>query len=593
MSRTAARRLTLTVVISLFVYALACYSPISWSPDGKYVAFVQFAAGEKDDDLAPEMWVVDVAADRGERIAAGRAALSAPAWSPDGAKIAYLQTDAETMPEKPDAETGMKAALVLYNMKTKETAKVCDTFVRVAGDKTNALAQVARLAPTWSPDGERIAFDCMEKETKPKVIMADLAGKTTVVLENAMYPQWSPDGMWIACLSEAHDPLTRLTKTGAKIVAVRADGTGKQVIADYIPIDYHQVNDPTYIAWAPNSRQIAFASRVSPMEEKYGICLADLDGKKTWLITGEKDQEIGSPALTRDGKEAAFVRWEQNEAKDGGEFAIVAVDIMTGKDRILARIPGNGEGQVASLSWSPDGKWLAYRWQGRVIRLIAADGSQRRELTADPTSLAVLVTDEYGEMAQKERDAGAFAESREHAKRVVAHADDFARRFPTSHYYGNVIIFKAKGLLILNRPEEAADLLDSVSFPRPNPKAEREAQFMLAECHVALGQYRDALAIWGGLAELYGDDPIAKQSQQRMKEIQDALDAAQKLTEQLAKAKGPAAYLELAKVYADVLLDPKKATEALQGLLKDFPQSKEAAEAKEMLKKVQEKFAKE
>ncbi|NOZ21016.1 MAG: tetratricopeptide repeat protein [Planctomycetes bacterium] len=592
MSRTTARRLTLAVVLSLFVYALACYSPISWSPDGKYVAFVQSVEGEKEGELVPELWLVDVTANRGERIAAGKAAFSAPAWSPDGAKIAFIQTDAESLPQKPDAGTGMKASLVLYDMKSKKTAKVCDTFVPVGRDDTGTILRVARLAPTWSPDGQRLAFDHMARGKDTKVMMTDLNGNTKVVLENAMYPQWSPDGVWIACLFKSNDPLTRMMKTGAKIMAVRADGTGQKTIADYIPVDYKHVDDPVRIAWAPNSRQIAFASRVSPMKSRYGIFLADLDGKKTPFILGEKNAEVSNPAMTRDGKQVAFVRWQEKEDQDTGEFTIVAVDVIRGKERVLARVPGKDRGQVASLSWSPDGNWLAYRWQIRVVRLVRADGSEQKELSADPTSLAALV-EEYGSLAGKARDRGAFGKSRKNAKRAIAYADDFARRFPTSKTYGDAMITKAKCLLMLNRPQAAADLLDSLSFARPNPKAERQAQFQLAQCHVALGQYRDALAIWGGLAELFRKDPIAEQSRTRIKEIEAALAKAQKLTGQLTKKKDPAAFLDLAEVYSEKLLDPKKSTEALQSLLKEFPNSKEAKEAKGLLTKIKEKFAKE
>ena len=148
---------------------------------------------------------------------------------------------------------------------------------------------------------------------------------------------------------------------------------------------------------------------------------------------------------------------------------------------------------------------------------------------------------------------------------------------------------KAQCLLLRNRPQEAADILDSMT----DDELQTKAQFELANCHIALGQYRDALAIWGGLAELYGSDPVAKESAKRSREIERALDKAQKLTEKLQKKKNPADYFELGQIYYETLLDPQKATEAAKSILKEFPDSKEAKEIKELdaIKKIEEKFA--
>lgn len=587
MSRTTARRLTLAVVISLFVYALACYSPISWSPDGKCVAFVQYAQSEDEKGVA-ELWVVDVATSQGERIARGEAGLSAPAWSPDGGRIAYLCTDAEGVPEKPKKGVGLKAALALFDLKTKEAKKLCDTFVASEEDRGALIISVSQLQPNWSPDGKLIALDNMEDPAKPKVLVADLSGKTRVLIENASHPVWSPDGRWVACIAK----VPALVGSAAKVMLIRDDGSEKHALDVVLPEEDGKPAAWTGIAWAPDSALVAYTSLLKEGTKEHAIFLATRDGKKSILAKGNEDCQLSSPAWTRDGKSLAYIRWEKDAENQPERFAIVAYDMTSGKEKVLTRIEGEEQNQVACPSWDPTGKWLAYRWHSRIVRLVRSDGEEQKALTADPTSLLALVEvlqGIAGNAGQEER----FGEARTQAKSAIAYADEFLRRFPDHKACGLVTLNKAGCLRLRNRPQEAADILDSIPLKKANPDVEHQAQMGMAECHVALGQYKDALDIWRGLADLYGGDPVGAEAKKRSDEVAQALDKAQKLTERVEKSKSPADYLALADLYYRTLLDEAKANAALSALLKEAPASREAKEAATLQKKVQEKFAKE
>jgi Tol biopolymer transport system component len=101
----------------------------TWSPDGKFFAFVVFADG--DNQLA----ILDVEdRDVVQRIATeGIGAISNPAWSPDGGTIAF------------SGQVGGMSDLFLVDVETEEVTRLTD-------DKH------ADFQPAWSPDGRTIAF---------------------------------------------------------------------------------------------------------------------------------------------------------------------------------------------------------------------------------------------------------------------------------------------------------------------------------------------------------------------------------------------------------------------------------------------------
>jgi len=105
-----------------------------------------------------------------------------PAWSPDGSRIAF-NSDREGMPQ-------------VYVMNAD-------------GSGLRRLSDSWGEYPAWSPDGSRITFASFVGGTTPfgdpdydvVVMDADGTDETNVSNDpdsNDMYPTWSPDGEWIA-----------------------------------------------------------------------------------------------------------------------------------------------------------------------------------------------------------------------------------------------------------------------------------------------------------------------------------------------------------------------------------------------------------
>ncbi|HEU5357760.1 MAG TPA: basic secretory protein-like protein, partial [Gemmatimonadales bacterium] len=162
------------------------YSSVSWSPDGKYLAFVA-KRGPRD-----VLIILDVAQNREVRaIPVPLAAALTPSWSPDGKQLVFSGLD------------GGLSDLFIVNADGSGLR-------RLTSDK------YADLEPVWSPDGTSIAFVTdrgPETDFRTltfgnyRIALYHLDSGTVEVLPHMDYgrntsPQWSPDGHQLAFISD-------------------------------------------------------------------------------------------------------------------------------------------------------------------------------------------------------------------------------------------------------------------------------------------------------------------------------------------------------------------------------------------------------
>ncbi|MBZ0285436.1 MAG: hypothetical protein K8L97_32180 [Anaerolineae bacterium] len=156
-------------------------SPALWSPDGNWLLFVSFRDGN------PRLYVVSPECEEGcaynERLLLDSVmALWPPAWSPDGSQLAFASVSFQ----------GMR----LYSARM--------TCFDLGG---NCLGELKRVTegvsdyyfPTWSPDGEHIAFlDKTDDVTDIYLVEDGEIRQLTVGNVNLKGVTWSPDGEQIA-----------------------------------------------------------------------------------------------------------------------------------------------------------------------------------------------------------------------------------------------------------------------------------------------------------------------------------------------------------------------------------------------------------
>lgn len=255
-----------------------------------------------------------------------------------------------------------------------------------------------------SPDGKHIAFFYNETQLKTTPRNTDIwvvptAGGAPRKLTNApksdSRPRWSPDGKWIAFLSD------RGESGKNQIYLIRFDG-GEAVALT------NEKNAVSNHAWSPDGKRIAFMMTDSPSEEetkkineKDDPELWDADFKYARLYT--VDVETRKVTRVTDG---TFNVWEYDWSPDGSKFVVAGSDTPRTDDSYvrvrlevypatggagtkLVTLSGKFPGKLRLPTWSPDGQTIAYLGSGGNGResvagrlwVIPASGGQARNLT--------------------------------------------------------------------------------------------------------------------------------------------------------------------------------------------------------------------
>jgi TolB protein len=195
-----------------------------------------------------------------------------PVWSPDGKSLLFTRHQGAT--------------IFLYVLNAEDKS-----------ERRLTMGKDPEFDGAYSPNGKRIAYSydksspnqgdidvniCLAEGSEVKTV-AGTEGK----LSHEEWPSWSPDGEWIAYSSTKDD--------NQEIYIVKADGSEKKRLTTEVAIDAHP-------AWSPDGKKIAFAtSRWGDLE----LAVMNADGSELVRLTkslGMDDYPCWSP----DGKRLAF-----------------------------------------------------------------------------------------------------------------------------------------------------------------------------------------------------------------------------------------------------------------------------------------------
>lgn len=239
-----------------------------WSPDGKLIAFT----GRVGDSSGVAVANAD---GTGARLVAATVGTNAVlprvgerlSWSPDGKQIAYTSTtpgpeaDANGDPMvitryayKPTASEG----LTRFNDNRRTHIYIVDVATRQSRQLTSGTRDEHSV--DWSPNGREIVFAANPQPDPDRVFHQDLfavdvasGSIRTLAHMNAVatHPQWSPDGTMVAFLGTVR-PLqsSETNMEHAHVWVVNADGSDRRDIGKAVD------NSQGPPRWAPDGRSL-------------------------------------------------------------------------------------------------------------------------------------------------------------------------------------------------------------------------------------------------------------------------------------------------------------------------------------------------
>lgn len=224
-------------------------------------------------------------------------------WSPDSRQLAFAADD------------------------TGRTSIFVATLGRVGAERITD-PKLFGIDPTWSPDGDLIAFRSGIKGTL-HVVAPDGSGEHQLsnLVGTVYWPDWSPDGSRIAVAAKAGDNATDIfviTRDGTTVVDVSSD-PGIEVSP----------------AWSPDGKRLAWPRATADDVAQVRIIVAGADGTDPMRIDAPAD--FAAPVWSPDGLRL----YTYGHDLEGGFSSILVVD-PAGVAPVV-RLPA--EGNIGNGNW--------------------------------------------------------------------------------------------------------------------------------------------------------------------------------------------------------------------------------------------------
>lgn len=323
-------------------------------------------------------------------------AVGTPRVSPDGKRVVYTVNEAVMTAEKSEFVTQIWLADIATRQNTQLT-----------------FAEKSSTNPKWSPDGNWLAFISNRKDNRNQLYVLSLKGGEAEPLTDGKSAvanfDWSPDGRWIAFTMT--DPKTEEEEKNDKgkndfrwidenlkfarlyVLPLQKDANDKREPRKLTTTNYH-VQD---FDWSRDGSRIAFSHVKSPVVNDWptaDISIIEVATGKISVLANTAAAE-NSPVYSPDGNSIAIIASDNPPSWPGANF-IQVYNANGGQPRTLA---ASFDAQPTMAGWSGDGKRIYFsEARGTGTQIYALDVAANRidEITATPAAIGAISLNNSG-----------------------------------------------------------------------------------------------------------------------------------------------------------------------------------------------------